>query len=100
MFLLLFSFALADNLWATAPVEGVRWLDSPAVTLTLEAGDEVEVLLRDGARVRVRKGIAYGWVAASSLTDVAPTPSLPLASPSAVPAAPAAAPAAAPPGTP
>jgi hypothetical protein len=72
VFLLLFSLALAEDLWAVAPAEGVRWPDVPTVSVKLTAGDEVEVMVRDGDKVRVRKGNDFGWVAATALTDVAP----------------------------
>jgi len=68
MFLLLLcSFAFAEDLWAVAPVEGVRWPDVTTVSVSLEEADRVEVLVRDGEKVRVRKGTNFGWVAASAL---------------------------------
>jgi len=73
MFLLLLStLALAEDLWATTPTEGVRWPDVATVSVTLVEGDRVEVLVRDGEKLRVRKGTDFGWVAASSLTNVEP----------------------------
>ena len=73
MFLVLLStLALAEDLWATAPTDGVRWPDVATVSITLAEGDRVEVLVRDGENVRVRKGTDFGWVAASSLTNVEP----------------------------
>ncbi|MFN7145230.1 MAG: hypothetical protein ACK4YP_15760 [Myxococcota bacterium] len=77
MFLLLLSLAAAEDLWAAAPVEGVRWPDVTTVSVTLAEGDKVEVLVRDGDKVRVRKLTDFGWVPASALTNVepvAPTP--------------------------
>ncbi|MDP2309437.1 MAG: hypothetical protein Q8P18_25675 [Pseudomonadota bacterium] len=73
MFLLLLcSHAFAEDLWALAPVEGVRWPDVTTVSVTLTEADRIEVLVRDGEKVRVRKGTDFGWVAASALTDVEP----------------------------
>jgi hypothetical protein len=73
MFLLLVStLAFAEDLWATAPTEGVRWPDVATVSVTLVEGDKVEVLMRDDEKVRVRKGTDFGWVAAASLTNVEP----------------------------
>ena len=69
---LLSSFGFAETLYASAPVEGVRWPDASAVTVKLAPGDEVEVLVRDGALARVRKGANFGWVAAASLTAEKP----------------------------
>jgi hypothetical protein len=70
--LLLASLCLAENLWATAPATGTRWPDVAVTTVTLAAGDEVEVLVKDGDTVRVRKGTDFGWVPASALTSAAP----------------------------
>ncbi len=72
MLLLLAAFAFAEDLWAVAPAEGVRWPDVTAVSLRLAEGDKVEVLVRDGEKVRVRKGTDFGWVAATALTNVEP----------------------------
>ncbi|MFZ5475855.1 MAG: hypothetical protein ACOZNI_03695 [Myxococcota bacterium] len=64
--------ALADTMWAVEPAQGVRWPEVAAVTVTLAAGDEVEVLARRGDLARVRKGTDFGWVAAKSLGADAP----------------------------
>lgn len=78
MLFVLFSLAFAEDLWAVAPAEGVRWPDVTTVSVTLAEGDKVEVLVRDGDKVRVRKGTDFGWVAATALTNVEPTvPTLP-----------------------
>ncbi len=78
MFLLvLCSLAFAEDLWAVAPTEGVRWPDVTAVSVSLVEGDRVEVLVRDGEKVRVRKGTNFGWVPATALTNVEPvTPAI------------------------
>lgn len=72
VFLLLLSLLHAEDLWATGAVEGVRWPDVTAVSVTLAQGDRVEVLAREGDKVRVRKGTDFGWVPAASLTEVEP----------------------------
>lgn len=78
--LLLFLLALpgvasAETLWASAPVDGARWPDAPTpVSVHLIVGDEVEVLVRKGPLVRVRKGADFGWVSESMLTSVPPAP--------------------------
>lgn len=68
MLLLLATLAMAEDLWVILPVDAVRWPDGAAVAVKLGTGDQVEVLLRDGDRVRVRKGTDFGWVAASALS--------------------------------
>ena len=72
MLFCLFSLAFAEDLWAVAPTTGTRWMDVADVSVELAAGDRVEVLVRDGDKVRVRKSTSFGWVAASALTNVEP----------------------------
>ena len=72
MFLLLLSLVRAEDLWATGAVDAVRWPDVTAVSVSLAEGDRVEVLAREGDKVRIRKGTDFGWVPAASLTDVEP----------------------------
>lgn len=67
--------AYAETLWATVAVDGARWPDAPTpVSVHLIIGDEVEVLVRQGPLVRVRKGADFGWVSESTLTNVQPPP--------------------------
>lgn len=102
LLLLLVQLAHAETRWAAADAEGVRWPDATVVSVKLATGDEVEVLATDGDKVRVRKGVEFGWVAAASLTTVAPAKPEPIgdggelpdftvtpAAPTPVPAAPA-----------
>lgn len=77
MWLFLALLAHAEDMYATADTTGVRWLDSATVTVSLTSGDKVEVLARDGDKIRVRKDQDFGWVAAAMLTDQAPVPELP-----------------------
>ncbi len=101
MFILAFLAALAsaETLYTSAPVTAARWPESDKpVAFPLEAGERVEVLARQGDKVRVSKGPEFGWVPAASLTEQAPTPDLPLdIDADAASAPPAEAPAAAPP---
>lgn len=49
-----------------------RWPGGAETTITLEVGDEVEIVARgDGGLVRVRKGTDFGWVAEAKLGPVA-----------------------------
>lgn len=72
LLLLFVRLASAETLWAASAAEGARWPDAAVVTVRLEPGDEVEVLARKDDKVRVRKGVDFGWVAATALTAVAP----------------------------
>jgi hypothetical protein len=75
----LVRLASAETLYTASPVTAARWPDSDRpVAFPLEAGDRVEVLARQGDKVRVSKGPDFGWVLASALTDKAPMPDLPL----------------------
>ena len=76
---LLASLALAETLYATAPTTAQRWPDEgKGVTVTLQPGDAVEVVARQGEKVRVKKGAEFGWVPASALSATAPAPALPI----------------------
>jgi hypothetical protein len=72
--LLLASLAFAESLQATQPVACTRWPGEKGISLALQPGDEVEVVAREGTRVRVRKGTEYGWAEESALTPVAAAP--------------------------
>jgi hypothetical protein len=78
--LFLVSLCFAETNWTTGATTGTRWPDVAAVSLTLAAGDEVEVVLRDGDKVRVRKGSDFGWVASGALTSQEPPPPIDLSS--------------------
>ena len=69
--LLLASLAFAETLTAPQPVACARWPGEKGISLALQAGDEVEVVAREGTLVRVRKGTEYGWVDQGALTPVA-----------------------------
>ncbi len=71
--LALSGVAHAETLWARVATDGSRWPDAPTpVSLHLIVNDEVEVLVRQGALVRVRKGTDFGWVDVSTLTNMEP----------------------------
>ena len=76
---LLASLAFAETLYATAPTTAQRWPDEgKGVTVTLQAGEAVEVVARQGEKVRVKKGADFGWVPAASLAATPPAPALPI----------------------
>lgn len=66
------SLAHAETLYLTDSVQGLRWPDATQTTVSLGKGDEVEVLVKDGALVRVRKGTDFGWVPADKLVATKP----------------------------
>ncbi len=75
--LLVPGIAHAEPGWVTLAGDALRWPDAKVVSTPLAIGDEVEVVLRDGDQVRVRKGTDFGWFPAASLSataPVAPTP--------------------------
>jgi hypothetical protein len=69
--LLLASLAFAETLTASQPVACTRWPGEKGISLALQAGDEVEVIAREGAFVRVRKGTEYGWADSGALQTTA-----------------------------
>ena len=80
MFLALLTLAAAEDNWTTQSAEMVRWpgaAEGNPVVTTLDEGAKVEVLFRDGERVRVRANADLGWVDAAALTIESPqVPSL------------------------
>lgn len=74
VFAWILSTAHAEEGWSTTRVELLRWPDKTHVSARLNLGDHVEVLLHDGALVRVRKGTDFGWMPAAQLsaTEVEP----------------------------
>lgn len=67
----------ADARWLVADTQSQRFPEGDVQGPLLTAGTEVEVIVTEGDRVRVRSKDLYGWVPASALTDVAPAPALP-----------------------
>ncbi len=64
----------AESRWLTEDVEAKRFFayDDEAKGPKLFKGDEVELVVASGDRVRVKKGSRYGWVSATVLTAEAP----------------------------
>lgn len=70
--------ALAETGWATTAADALRWPDTTIVSLSVKPGDEVEVLVHDGDKVRVRKATDFGWLPASAVSATKPAdPSAP-----------------------
>lgn len=70
------SFATrGESRWLTEDVEAERFFkfEGEAQGLQLYKGDQVEMIITNGDRVRVKKGTKYGWVSATLLTAEAPT---------------------------
>ena len=63
-----------EERYATAAVDLLRWPDGEVVSTALKEGDKVEIVVDDGALVRVRRGANFGWVRASALSTTAPAP--------------------------
>jgi hypothetical protein len=54
-------------------VQSMRFADDAETAgPALSRGDVVEVVLEDGDQVRVKLGMAFGWVPASALADAPP----------------------------
>lgn len=68
---------LARLVWATAPVSGLRWPGSTAISLSAEAGARLEVVAEEGELLRVRLGTSFGWVPKASVQETEPTPVAP-----------------------
>jgi hypothetical protein len=58
--------------WTTREVPLHRWSDGAVVVTTLDPNARVEVLVADGTRTRVRRGVDFGWVPSDALTRNAP----------------------------
>jgi hypothetical protein len=58
--------------WTTGEASSQRFPDADVAGPVFAAGTRLEVLVREGDRVRVRAGEDYGWVSASLVTAVAP----------------------------
>lgn len=58
----LVSFAHAEDAWIVSHVDLLRWPDKEHVTVSLDKGEKVEVLVRDASVARVRRGTDFGWV--------------------------------------
>ena len=75
MWMTLIALTAAEDNWATEDLEILRWpgsIEDNPIVATVEAETKVEVLFREGERVRVRAGQDFGWTDAVFLTDEAP----------------------------
>ena len=64
---------LSGYVWATEPLQPVRWPGSTATTTEVELNERVEVVFVDGDMVRIRKKLNFGWVPRAALTTTDPT---------------------------
>ncbi len=64
----------ADFVWATDAVEATRFTETTSkVVGKAEKGKRLEVLAREGERVRVRvEGSKFGWIDAAKTTETDP----------------------------
>ncbi len=82
LFLFVSLARAAEPAWTTREVPLHRWDDGEITVATLEPSSRVEVLVTDGDKTRVRRGIDFGWIPSDALTrdepaDAAPEPSAP-----------------------
>jgi hypothetical protein len=66
--------AFAEDAFVTAETPSKRFPDADTAGPTFAANTQVEVLVHDGARVRVRDGDDFGWIAATAISADAPDP--------------------------
>ena len=59
--------------YATGALDAKRFADSDVTAVAVAAGSKVEVVAEDGDMVRIRYQTSFGWVAASDVSDRAPT---------------------------
>src|SRR4051794_18391439 len=62
----------AEVVWATADTPSQRFSDDKIAGPTFTKGEQLELLVRDGDRARVRDGDKFGWVPAASITSTKP----------------------------
>ena len=64
-----------ESRWLTEDVQAERFFayEGEAEGISLRKGDEVEMVVASGDRIRVKRGSRYGWVSAAVLTAEAPT---------------------------
>ena len=68
------SALAADYVWATTEAPASRWIEPTTKDMgKVQANQRLELLFREGARLRVRvSGSKFGWIDASVTTEVAP----------------------------
>lgn len=74
------SLAHAEDGWIAVDMDLLRWPDKAHVSAKVERGDAVEVLVHDGALVRIRKGTDFGWLPATNVSaiEISPLMDLPM----------------------
>ncbi|MBN1336474.1 MAG: hypothetical protein JXB39_10980 [Deltaproteobacteria bacterium] len=70
--LVLPGVAAAEDAWTTRAVDALRWPGQEVVSVRLEAGSRVVVVVRDDTMVRVRHEADYGWVPLDALSAEPP----------------------------
>jgi hypothetical protein len=60
--------------WLTADVVSERFLGETVLGPKFTNGEQVELIVEENGKARVRDGDHYGWVPVASLTSTAPTP--------------------------
>jgi len=71
----------ADFVWTTAEVKATRFEAADSKELaTVESGKRVEVLFRDGERLRIKLPASsqFGWIDVASISDAAPEGAAPV----------------------
>ena len=61
-----------EDVYATAETTSTRFPDATTAGPVFQKDTRLEVLVREGDRLRVHAGDAYGWIPASAVTTVAP----------------------------
>ena len=70
--------AASTTMWAVTATKLTRTPETDGVAVgDLAEGDKVQLVLADGDQYRVLKGTIVGWVPATALSQVPPSPSLP-----------------------
>ena len=62
-----------SHVWTTESVGLKRFADADGVLVTFDAGEKLEVVVKDGDVLRVRRGTDFGWVPADKVTEEAPS---------------------------
>lgn len=61
-----------EDVWAADEIKSLRFPDATTVGPVFQKDTRLEVLVREGDRLRVHAGDTYGWIPASAVTSVAP----------------------------
>jgi hypothetical protein len=66
------TLSAPNSRYVVADVVSKRFPDEDTAGPTFETGEQVDVIVEEGGRVRVHQGERYGWVPAGQLTTTAP----------------------------